>query len=79
MVWAQPGSGKSFLVKQVARSIGANFTEINVAATTSFEDLKAQLEALHSDDEDLQRSTGVTDFAKYQSVPGAELIPDFFV
>ena len=54
MVWAQPGSGKSFLVKQVARSIGANFTEINVAATTSFEDLKSQLAALHSADEDLQ-------------------------
>jgi citronellol/citronellal dehydrogenase len=30
-------------------------------------------------DEDLLRSVGVTDFAKYQSVPGAELIPDFFV
>lgn len=54
MVWAQPGSGKSFLVKQVAKSIGANFTEINVAATTSFEDLKTQLAALHSADEDLQ-------------------------
>jgi citronellol/citronellal dehydrogenase len=30
-------------------------------------------------DEDLLRSTGVTDFAHYQTVPGAELIPDFFV
>jgi citronellol/citronellal dehydrogenase len=30
-------------------------------------------------DEDLLRKEGVTDFAKYQSVPGAELIPDFFL
>jgi citronellol/citronellal dehydrogenase len=30
-------------------------------------------------DEDLLRSIGVTDFAKYQAVPGGELIPDFFV
>jgi citronellol/citronellal dehydrogenase len=30
-------------------------------------------------DEDVLRSTGVTDFARYQTVPGAELIPDFFV
>ena len=30
-------------------------------------------------DEDLLRTTGVTDFAKYQTVPGADLIPDFFV
>jgi citronellol/citronellal dehydrogenase len=30
-------------------------------------------------DEDVLRSAGVTDFAKYQSVPGADLIPDFFV
>jgi citronellol/citronellal dehydrogenase len=30
-------------------------------------------------DEDLLRSVGVTDFAAYQVVPGADLIPDFFV
>jgi citronellol/citronellal dehydrogenase len=30
-------------------------------------------------DEDLLRGAGVTDFAKYQTVAGAELIPDFFV
>ena len=30
-------------------------------------------------DEDLLRSLGVTDFAKYQSSPGTELIPDYFV
>ena len=30
-------------------------------------------------DEDLLRSTGVSDFAKYQTVAGAELIADFFV
>jgi citronellol/citronellal dehydrogenase len=30
-------------------------------------------------DEDLLRSVGVTDFAQYQTVPGADLIPDFFV
>ncbi len=30
------------------------------------------------DDEVLQQS-GVTDFSKYQSVPGAELFPDFFI
>ncbi|MDP8999714.1 MAG: NAD(P)-dependent oxidoreductase [Myxococcota bacterium] len=30
-------------------------------------------------DEDLLRSTGVTDFSRYQSVDGAELIPDFFI
>jgi citronellol/citronellal dehydrogenase len=30
-------------------------------------------------DEDLLRSIGVTDFDEYQAVPGAELIPDFFV
>ena len=30
-------------------------------------------------DEEVLRSAGVTDFARYQTVPGAELIPDFFV
>jgi citronellol/citronellal dehydrogenase len=30
-------------------------------------------------DEDVLRSVGVTDFAKYQTVAGAELVPDFFV
>src|SRR5579872_6429474 len=30
-------------------------------------------------DEDLMRSIGITDFGKYQTVPGAELIADFFV
>ena len=30
-------------------------------------------------DDDLLKSVGVTDFAKYQQVPGADLIPDFFV
>jgi citronellol/citronellal dehydrogenase len=30
-------------------------------------------------DEDVLRSEGVTDFARYQSVPGSELIPDFFL
>ena len=30
-------------------------------------------------DEDLLRSEGVTDFAKYQSAPGAELLTDLFV
>jgi citronellol/citronellal dehydrogenase len=30
-------------------------------------------------DEDLLRAKGVTDFAKYQVAPGADLIPDFFV
>ena len=30
-------------------------------------------------DEDLLRSAGVSDFTKYQTVPGAELLPDFFV
>jgi citronellol/citronellal dehydrogenase len=30
-------------------------------------------------DEDLLRSIGVTDFDTYQTVPGAALIPDFFV
>src|SRR5262249_34366951 len=30
-------------------------------------------------DEDVLRSVGVTEFDQYQSVPGAELIPDFFV
>jgi citronellol/citronellal dehydrogenase len=30
-------------------------------------------------DEDLLRKEGVTDFAKYQMVPGAELIQDFFL
>jgi citronellol/citronellal dehydrogenase len=30
-------------------------------------------------DEEVLRGAGVTDFAKYQSVPGADLIPDFFV
>jgi len=30
-------------------------------------------------DDDLLKSAGVTDFAKYQMVPGADLIPDFFV
>jgi citronellol/citronellal dehydrogenase len=30
-------------------------------------------------DDALLRSAGVTDFSKYQTVPGADLIPDFFV
>jgi citronellol/citronellal dehydrogenase len=30
-------------------------------------------------DDDVLRKEGVTDFTKYQSVPGAELIPDFFL
>jgi citronellol/citronellal dehydrogenase len=30
-------------------------------------------------DDDVLRSTGVTDLSKYQTVPGADLIPDFFV
>ena len=30
-------------------------------------------------DDDLLRKEGVTDFSKYQSVPGAELFPDFFL
>ena len=30
-------------------------------------------------DDEVLRSAGVTDLAKYQSVPGAELFPDFFV
>lgn len=30
-------------------------------------------------DEDVLRAEGVTDLGKYQMVPGAELIPDFFV
>ena len=30
-------------------------------------------------DDDLLKSAGVTDFAKYQTVAGADLIPDFFV
>jgi citronellol/citronellal dehydrogenase len=30
-------------------------------------------------DEDVLRGVGVTDFAKYQAVPGSELIPDYFI
>jgi hypothetical protein len=30
-------------------------------------------------DEDVLRSEGVTDLSKYAAVPGAELIPDFFL
>ncbi|MCY1042873.1 NAD(P)-dependent oxidoreductase [Corallococcus sp. bb12-1] len=30
-------------------------------------------------DEDVLRGVGVTDFDKYQSVPGAELFPDYFI
>jgi citronellol/citronellal dehydrogenase len=30
-------------------------------------------------DEDVLRAAGVTDFAKYSVVPGAQLMPDFFV
>ncbi|MCP3103996.1 NAD(P)-dependent oxidoreductase [Myxococcus sp. K15C18031901] len=30
-------------------------------------------------DEDVLRADGVTDFDKYQSVPGAELFPDYFI
>ena len=30
-------------------------------------------------DDEVLRSAGVTDLSKYQSVPGADLIPDFFV
>ena len=30
-------------------------------------------------DDDVLRSVGVTDLSKYQTVPGADLIPDFFV
>jgi citronellol/citronellal dehydrogenase len=30
-------------------------------------------------DEEVLRSEGVTDFARYQAVPGAELLPDYFL
>jgi citronellol/citronellal dehydrogenase len=30
-------------------------------------------------DDEILKQEGVTDFAKYQSVPGSELIPDFFI
>jgi citronellol/citronellal dehydrogenase len=30
-------------------------------------------------DEEVLRSEGVTDFARYQAVPGAELMPDYFI
>ncbi|HZI11068.1 MAG TPA: NAD(P)-dependent oxidoreductase [Myxococcus sp.] len=30
-------------------------------------------------DEDVLRGVGVTDFARYQAVPGSELIPDYFI
>src|SRR5713226_5812292 len=30
-------------------------------------------------DDEVLRSEGVTDFSKYQAVPGAELFPDFFI
>ena len=30
-------------------------------------------------DDEILKQSGVTDFAKYQAVPGADLIPDFFV
>jgi citronellol/citronellal dehydrogenase len=30
-------------------------------------------------DEEVLRAEGVTDFSKYQAVPGAELFPDFFI
>jgi citronellol/citronellal dehydrogenase len=30
-------------------------------------------------DDEVLRAEGVTDFSKYQSVPGAELFPDFFI
>jgi citronellol/citronellal dehydrogenase len=30
-------------------------------------------------DDEVLKAEGVTDFAKYQAVPGAELIPDFFI
>jgi citronellol/citronellal dehydrogenase len=30
-------------------------------------------------DEDVLRGVGVTDFSKYQMVPGAELFPDYFI
>jgi citronellol/citronellal dehydrogenase len=30
-------------------------------------------------DEDVLRAEGITDFSKYQTVPGAELIPDLFL
>ena len=30
-------------------------------------------------DEDVLRAEGVTDFSRYAMVPGAELIPDFFL
>jgi sugar/nucleoside kinase (ribokinase family) len=43
LVWAKPGSGKSFLVEEVAKEVGAKFTEINVATATSFADLKQRL------------------------------------
>jgi hypothetical protein len=54
LVWAAPGSGKSFLVEEVAREVGAKFHEINVATMTSFVELKQQLESLHSVDADKQ-------------------------
>ena len=50
LVWAMPGSGKSFLVEEVAKDVKAEFIEINVAATTSFADLKQRMKDLSSVD-----------------------------
>lgn len=51
LVWAVPGSGKSFLVEEVAKEVGVKFKEINVATVTSLADLKERLESLRSEDD----------------------------
>lgn len=50
-VWAAPGSGKSFLVEEVAREVGARFHEINVSTMPTRADLSRELDAVRNHDE----------------------------
>lgn len=52
LVWARPGSGKSFLVEELAGHVGAKFVEINVAQMISFEALRQAIERARGQDEE---------------------------
>lgn len=50
LVWAAPGSGKSFFVEELAKQVGARLCEVNVSAMSSREELRHSLEVARNTD-----------------------------
>lgn len=50
LVWAAPGSGKSFFVEELAKEVGARLCEVNVSAMSSREEMMESLEAARNID-----------------------------